>query len=307
MLRRRIADCLVIVLSATVLSLSYYLFVYPNEFAPSGLPGFFTLLQYLFHLNVGYLTFVINVPLVIATYLLVGKEYALKSALFTVVFSGLLVVLEYVPLDRFAYYTENGTSTIMAPIAGGVVSGFCYGIVMRRNSSTGGTDLVAAIVNRYFSFPEGHTTDGRPAGGFKKAHEDFRVVAAGNTLGTGADAAYTGRMQLDAASLNRFVVVPVDYDENIDLFNADGDTELVAFAKAYRKAAKKCGLFTVCSYRNLKQIKVAEVMGLESALLFCLAKELNKDDINILAKEVCMSEPNNRYAKAFKNIESMVC
>lgn len=149
MLRRRIVDCLVIVLSATILSVSYYLFVYPNEFAPSGLPGFFTLLQYLFHLNVGYLTFVINVPLVVATYLLVGKEYALKSALFTVVFSGLLVVLEYVPLDRFAYYTENGTSTIMAPIAGGVISGFCYGIVMRRNSSTGGTDLVAAIVNRY--------------------------------------------------------------------------------------------------------------------------------------------------------------
>lgn len=149
MLRRRITDYFVIVLSATILSLSYYLFVYPNEFAPTGLPGFFTLLQYLFHLNVGYLTFVINVPLVIATYLLVGKEYAIKSALFTVVFSGLLVVFEYVPLDRFVYYTENGTSTIMAPIAGGVVSGFCYGIAMRSGSSTGGTDLVAAIVNRY--------------------------------------------------------------------------------------------------------------------------------------------------------------
>lgn len=149
MLRRRITDYFVIVLSAAILSLSYYLFVYPNEFAPTGLPGFFTLLQYLFHLNVGYLTFVINVPLVIATYLLVGKEYAIKSALFTVVFSGLLVVFEYVPLDRFVYYTENGTSTIMAPIAGGVVSGFCYGIAMRSGSSTGGTDLVAAIVNRY--------------------------------------------------------------------------------------------------------------------------------------------------------------
>lgn len=149
MLRRRITDYFVIVLSATILSLSYYLFVYPNEFAPTGLPGFFTLLQYLFHLNVGYLTFVINVPLVIATYLLVGKEYAIKSALFTVAFSGLLVVFEYVPLDRFVYYTENGTSTIMAPIAGGVVSGFCYGIAMRSGSSTGGTDLVAAIVNRY--------------------------------------------------------------------------------------------------------------------------------------------------------------
>lgn len=149
MLRRRITDYLIIVLSALILSLSYYIFVFPNEFAPSGLPGFFTLLQYLFHLNVGYLTLLVNIPLVIANYLFVGKQYALKSAAFTLIFSSMLVLWEYVPLERFAYFTENGTSTIMAPVAGGVVSGFCYGTVMRRNGSTGGTDLMAALVNRY--------------------------------------------------------------------------------------------------------------------------------------------------------------
>lgn len=149
MLRRRITDYLIIIVSALILSLSYYIFVFPNEFAPSGLPGFFTLLQYLFHLNVGYLTLLVNIPLVVATYIFVGKQYALKSAAFTLIFSSLLVFWEYVPLDRFAYFTENGTSTIMAPVAGGVVSGFCYGTVMRRNGSTGGTDLVAALVNRY--------------------------------------------------------------------------------------------------------------------------------------------------------------
>ena len=148
MLRRRIADYLVVIAVAVILSFSYYIFVFPNQFAPTGLPGFFTLLQYLFDLNVGYLTFLLNVPLVIATYLLVGKQYALKSATFTLVFSTLLVLLEYLPLERFAYFTESGTSTIMAPVAGGVVSGFCYGTVMRRNGSTGGTDLVAALVHR---------------------------------------------------------------------------------------------------------------------------------------------------------------
>lgn len=146
---KRIVDYLVIAVSALLLALSYHLFVYPNDFAPSGIPGFATMLQYLFNWNVGYITFIINIPLVIATYILVGKDYAVKSAAFTVVFSTALVALEYVPLDRFVYYTENGTSTIMAPIAAGVIGGFCYGIVMRRNSSTGGTDLVAALVNRY--------------------------------------------------------------------------------------------------------------------------------------------------------------
>lgn len=157
--------------------------------------------------------------------------------------------------------------------------------------------LNAAIANRYFTFPNG----------FKKAHENFRVVAAGNTLGTGADASYTGRMQLDAASLNRFVVVPVGYDERIDLLSANGDSELVDFAKAYRNAANKIGLTTICSYRNISQIKVAEpAMELKDALLFCLTKEMNKDDINIMANEMSNVLQDNRYLTAFKQIEPMV-
>lgn len=148
-LKRKAMDYAVIVFSALLLSLSYYIFVFPNEFAPSGIPGFATMLQYLLDFNVGYMTIIINVPLVIATYLVVGKNYAIRSAVFSALFSAMLLVLEYVPLDRFVYHTANGTSTIMAPIAGGVVSGFCYGIVMRRNGSTGGTDLVAALTHHY--------------------------------------------------------------------------------------------------------------------------------------------------------------
>ncbi len=148
-LKRKAVDYFVIVFSAVLLSLSYYIFVFPNEFAPSGIPGFATMLQYLLDFNVGYVTIIINVPLVIITYFVVGKNYAVKSAVFSAVFSTMLLLLEYVPLDRFVYHTDNGTSTIMAPIAGGVVSGFCYGIVMRRNGSTGGTDLVAALTNHY--------------------------------------------------------------------------------------------------------------------------------------------------------------
>lgn len=147
-IKKLITDYLIVCLSAFMLGLSYHLFVFPNEFAPSGIPGFATMLQYLFNFNVGYLTVIINVPLVIATYFVVSKDYALKSAVFTAVFSGVLILLDYVPLDRFIYYTENGTSKIMAPIAAGVICGICYGMVMRRNGSTGGTDMVAALVNK---------------------------------------------------------------------------------------------------------------------------------------------------------------
>ena len=102
------------------------------------------MLQYLFDFKVGYMMLIINVPLVIIVYIMIGHKYAIRSAIFAACFAGILLAFDYVDLSMFIYDTEN--SAILAPIAGGVISGFCYGIVMKRNSSTGGTDLVAALV-----------------------------------------------------------------------------------------------------------------------------------------------------------------
>ena len=142
-----VQDYLVIVFCACLLALSYHIFVFPNEFAPSGLPGIATIIQHVFHFKVGYMTILINVPLVLLTYFIVDHRYAVLSATFAVVFSVVLLALDYVNLAPLEYHTTTGTSTILAPIAGGVISGFCYGMVMRRDSSTGGTDLLAALVH----------------------------------------------------------------------------------------------------------------------------------------------------------------
>lgn len=157
--------------------------------------------------------------------------------------------------------------------------------------------LNAAIANRYFSFPTGRV----------EAHKDFRVIAAGNTLGTGADASYTGRMQLDAASLNRFVVVEIDYDPAIDLLCAGGDTELVEFIELFRKVTKSCGLPVVASYRNITQIRVAmEKLNVKKALLQCLCKEMNQDDINIVAERMSSMRGANKYYDGFRNVKSII-
>lgn len=147
---RTVRDILFIIFAALLLAFSYHVFIFPNEFAPAGLPGFATMLQYLFDFKVGYMMFIINIPLVVIVYLMIGHKYAIRSAIFAACFAGMLLVLDHVDLSMFLYETQY--SPILAPIAGGVVSGFCYGIVMRRNSSTGGTDLVAALVQH--KYPE---------------------------------------------------------------------------------------------------------------------------------------------------------
>lgn len=147
---RRVQDILFIILSAILLALSYHIFIFPNEFAPSGIPGIATIIQKLFGFKVAFLTIIVNIPLVIIVFHFVDHEYAIHSAIFAAAFSLLLLALDHVDLSDFIYHTDNGTSTIIAPAAGGMVSGFCYGIVMRRNGSTGGTDLVAALVHHRY-------------------------------------------------------------------------------------------------------------------------------------------------------------
>ncbi len=148
-LSQRIWDYTVIVVSASLLALSYQIFIFPNDFAPAGIPGLATIIQHLFGFKVGYMTILVNIPLVLIVFRMIDHAYALRSAVFSATLSLMLLALDYVDLSQFIYHTENGTSTILAPIAGGVVSGFCYGVVMRRNGSTGGTDLVAAIYHHY--------------------------------------------------------------------------------------------------------------------------------------------------------------
>lgn len=145
----RAKDIAVIIFAAILLAVGYHIFIFPNEFAPAGVPGIATMVQYVFGFKVAYLTVLVNVPLLVASYFIVGREFAVRSTVYTLIFSLTLLVLDEIDLSAYVYYTENGTSTVLAPVAGGVVSGFSYMLVMKRNGCTGGTDLVGALVHHY--------------------------------------------------------------------------------------------------------------------------------------------------------------
>ena len=152
--------------------------------------------------------------------------------------------------------------------------------------------LNAAIANRYFDFPA-------PIGKVD-AHSNFRVVSAGNTFGYGASAQYTGRKVLDGASLDRFALVEIDYDKNIELACADSDELLVKFCHAVRKGCQKIGLEVIVSYRSITRIsKLQQMLSLEDTLKTCILKGMTVDDLNALSKEV----PNcGKYTDALKGI-----
>ena len=131
---------------ACVMGLSYELFVFPNAFAPAGVNGIATILQYLLDINIGYLSLLINVPLILLAWRKVDPDFARKTLLFVLVFSAVTLVLGRMDLSGIAYHTAS--SAILGPVAAGVVSGAVYGFSIRQNGSTGGTDIVAAWVHK---------------------------------------------------------------------------------------------------------------------------------------------------------------
>jgi len=152
--------------------------------------------------------------------------------------------------------------------------------------------LNAAIANRYFDFPA-------PIG-YVEAHPDFKVIAAGNTTGQGASYEYVGRNQLDAASLDRFAIVKVDYSEAIENTVANGDTELAGFCREFRKAAQKTGQQVIVSYRAIGRLaKMAQILDLDEAIETCLTKGMEKDDMNMIYKEIMI---DSKYKKALKKV-----
>ena len=137
--------------------------------------------------------------------------------------------------------------------------------------------LNSAIANKYFDFPTGRVV----------AHENFRVVCAGNTYGTGADMVYVGRNVLDGATLDRFVVVPFDYDEEVEKQLAYDDS-LYSFIKDLRNAINKAGLRYIVSMRALiNSSKLLQIgMSKRSILKTSIIKNMQIDDLNNIVKKL---------------------
>ncbi|PWM74927.1 MAG: hypothetical protein DBX59_02775 [Bacillota bacterium] len=133
-----------IAVMAAVQAAVYHIFVFENDFAPAGVGGIVTMVQYAFSFDAGYLNLIINVPLALAVFFFADRTYALRSFLFVLVFSGMLFVWDAAGLYRY----DAGESRILAVIAAGAVIGIVYGFSLRINSSTGGTDFIAALVHK---------------------------------------------------------------------------------------------------------------------------------------------------------------
>ena len=157
------------------------------------------------------------------------------------------------------------------------------------------TTVNAAFDNGYVDFPTGKV----------KVHENFRVIAAANTFGTGASYEYVGANQLDASTLDRFMPVYIDYSERIE--NALTDDEgLLEFIRTFRSACVEYGIHHVASYRAIRRCtKFVDALGVVDTLKGGLLKNLERDDMSMMVNK--FSGMADKWSLAFVDIAEGRC
>lgn len=134
-------------LIAILLAFNYQLFVVENNFAPAGLNGIATMVQYKTGFSIGYMSLLINVPLCIFAYFFIDKKFAKLSMVFCLIYSFGFLYLQKLGLD-FLQYNAEGQDTIFPAILSGVISGYVYGACFRTNSSAGGTQIISKYISK---------------------------------------------------------------------------------------------------------------------------------------------------------------
>ena len=131
--------------------LGWTIFLVPNNLVGGGVTGLASIIQYATGgaLKIGYSYFAINVVLLIAALFLLGKSFGAKTVYAIILASvGLNLFQEIIPQDIIQTLAiDNGK--LMCVIIGGIMAGVGIGMTISQGGSTGGTDIIALIVNKY--------------------------------------------------------------------------------------------------------------------------------------------------------------
>jgi len=129
---------------AVILAVGYNMFMVPNMLAP----GLAVVLHYLISSPVGITVIILNIPLFVAGYLILGPRIVMQSLLGTVLFS--------LALEVTAHLLPPATNDLLlAAVYGGVVMGVGSGLVFRYRGSTGGTSLLSLILAKKWGISPG--------------------------------------------------------------------------------------------------------------------------------------------------------
>lgn len=146
-----IKEYLLIAMGTFIVTIGVYYFLVPENLATGGVSGLTIVLNNYFPFPISTINFILNAILLVVGFAFLGKDFGGKT-----VFSvGMFTIFMFI-LEKFYPATKPVTHEILLNLICGItISAMGLSIVFNQNSSTGGTDIIAKILNKYFNFDMG--------------------------------------------------------------------------------------------------------------------------------------------------------
>ena len=136
-----VVEILGTILASAIMAIGIALFLLPNQLSSGGLAGIATLIYYLLNLPMGIAMLIMNIPLFLLSWYKIGKSYFINSIIGTMFLSIFVDIFDKMPpltTDRF-----------LASIYGGIIIGIGTSILLKVNSSTGGSELISNLIKSF--------------------------------------------------------------------------------------------------------------------------------------------------------------
>lgn len=148
---KTVKEYLLIAVGILIYVTGWTVFLVPNNLVGGGVTGVASIIQYATggYIRMGYSYFAINLILLILALFTLGKAFGVKTVFAIILASvGLNVLQDIIPSD-ICYNLAVKNGKLMSTIIGGITAGVGIGMTMGQGGSTGGTDIIALVVNKY--------------------------------------------------------------------------------------------------------------------------------------------------------------
>ncbi|WP_058484871.1 YitT family protein [Defluviitalea phaphyphila] len=244
-----IKNVIFIFIGAFIMSISINGILIPNHILSGGVTGVAMLLHILFNWNISLLIMFINIPIFILGYKFINKRFTFLS------------LIGMFSLTISLYFSQNfkipTQDILVSVLLGGTISGLGMGIVFRGSGSTGGTDIIVKILNKFLSFNMGSISFALNMIIITLSSFFFGIDLSIYTLATMFVASQTTNYVVDGLNYKRTISIITDKHEEISqriLREAKRGVTLMHGEGGYTKAPKTIITCTV-GIRQVSKIK----------------------------------------------------
>lgn len=146
--KRKIKRFLLIIIGSILMAIAAYFFLFASNIASGGVGGVSLIINYLAPwMPIGIMTAILNVILFVVGFIILGREFGIYTIAGTAAYSLILILFDVFVKEQKVILQDP----LMNVITASVLTGIGLSLVFSQNASTGGTDIIAKILDKYLS------------------------------------------------------------------------------------------------------------------------------------------------------------